>query len=145
MVKESKGKHQGENKVVQARHMLVSAGFGAALLVVLMGAAAAASLWLDLPQGRMRFVAIPLAGFAAFFAGYMNVRPRRTQGLAFGALAAAVLYLPVMLAAVAVTREAPGFGAVITLLVMILGGAVGGIVAANRTSPRHSAKPRKRQ
>ena len=127
-----------------ARHMLVSAAFGTGLLAVLMLAAAMLSLWLDLPQGRMGLVAIPLAGLAAFVAGYLNVRPRRTQGLAFGVMAAAALYLPVLLAAVVVSRQAPGFSAVITLLVMLLCGAVGGVVAANRTDAGQSGKPRKR-
>lgn len=140
MVKESKG---SIGEIV--RHMLISAGFGAGLLMVLMLIAAAASLWLDLPHGRMGFVAIPLTGLAAFFAGYMNVRPRRTQGLAFGVLAAAVLYLPVLFAAMILSREAPGFSALITLLVMLLCGAVGGVAAANRTTPRQSGKPRKRK
>ena len=144
-MKESKGRHQSNGKMGLARHMLVSAALGAGLLAVLMGAAAMASLWLDLPQGRMGLVAIPLAGLAAFFAGYMNVRPRRTQGLVFGMLAAAALYVPVMLAAAAVAREAPGFSALVTLLAMLLCGAVGGVVAANRASPGKSAKPRKRK
>ena len=143
-MKESKGRHQGGGRMGLARHMLVSAGLGAGFLAVLIGAAAMVSLWLDLPQGRMGLVAVPLAGLAAFVAGYFNVRPRRTQGLAFGVMAAAALYLPVLLAAVAVSRRAPGFGAVVTLLVMLLCGAVGGVVAANRTSAGHSGKPRKR-
>ena len=143
--RESKGKHQQDsNKAALARRALISAGMGFVLLAVLMTLAAAASLRLDFPQGRMSLVAIPIAGLAAFVAGYLNVRPRRTQGLAFGVLAAAALFLPTILAAAIISRETPGIAAFITLAVMLLCGAAGGVVAANKT-PSKSAKARKKK
>ena len=134
-----------------ARRLLVSAGLGFALLAVLICIAAAAALRLDIPRERMGLVAIPLAGLAAFASGYLNVRPARRQGLAFGMLAAAALYLPVLALSLAISREGPGAAAVLLLLAMLLCGAAGGITAANRsggssrsTLSGHGGKARKR-
>ena len=129
-----------------ARRTAVSAGAGFALLALLCCAAAALCLRFDLPQERMGLVAIPLAGLAAFAAGYLNVRPVRRQGMVLGMLAAAALYLPVLAAALVISRAAPGLRALVLLLAMLLCGAAGGIVAANRaaTPSRYGTKTRKR-
>jgi len=145
-IKEAKGKkHDKEARQAPfVRRLLISAGSGFVLLAVLLCAAAAVCLRLDVAQGRMGLIAIPLAGFAAFAAGYFNVRPVRRQGLAFGMLAAVALYLLVLVAALVVSGGAPGLNAVLLLPVMLLCGAAGGIVAANRVSQR-STKTRKRK
>ena len=131
-----------------ARRLAVSAGMGFALFGLLILAAAGICLALDAAQDRLNLVAIPLAGVAAFAAGYLNVRPLRRQGLVFGMLAAAALYLPLLLAAMAVTHAAPGVNAVLLLLAMLPCGAAGGIFSANRagtSSSKRSAKARNRR
>lgn len=131
-----------------ARRLLASAGMGLALFALLALLAAAVCLKLDLPRERMGFAAIPLAAIAAFAAGYLNVRAQRKQGLVFGMLAAAALYLPLLLAAMAVTHAAPGVNAVLLLLAMLPCGAAGGIFSANRagtSSSKRSAKARNRR
>lgn len=128
------------------RRLLIAVGVSALLFAALMCIAAALCLKLDMAQQRLGFVAIPLAALSAFAAGYLMVRPIRRQGLVFGMLAAAALYLPVLAAALLMSRGAPGLSAVLTLLAMLFGGSLGGIFAANRSSAsqRKSVKHRKR-
>ena len=131
-----------------ARRLLKSTGLGFGLFAALTLIAAAVCMKLDAAQDRLHLVAIPLAGVAAFTAGYLNVRPVRKQGMVFGMLAAAALYLPVLVTSLLVSGAAPGMNAVVLLLLMLLCGTVGGICAANRSggaaAHRKSVKTRNR-
>jgi len=120
-----------ENKALLTR-LAVSAGVGLVVFALLMLAAAAVCLALDLPQERLAWVGIPLAALAAFTAGYLHVRPLRKQGLLSGLLSGAALYAGVLLLAVIVSRAALGVNAVLLLMAALLGGAAGGVFAANR-------------
>lgn len=144
--KEPKAKRPNEDTISSlARRVMISAGFGFALLAVLLSAAALLSLRLDIPTARLGLLAIPLAGIAAFVTGYLNVRPVRRQGLMFGILGAAALYVLVLLAATALSRGSPGLSAVILLVVMLLAGAAGGVAAANKSAvAQQNKKKRKR-
>jgi len=128
----------------------VSAGVGLAVFAVLLLAAAAVCLRLDVPRERLPWVGIPLAAAAAFLAGYLHVRPLRKQGLLSGLLSGAALYVGALVLAAAVSRTALGSNAVLLLLATLLGGAAGGIFAANRrpAQPRggksRAGKPRRR-
>jgi len=124
-----------------------SAGVGLAVFALLLLGAAAVCLRLDLPQERLAWVGIPLAAAAAFLAGYLHVRPLRKQGLLSGLLSGAALYAGVLLLAVAVSRASLGVGAVLLLLATLLGGAAGGIFAANRRpgEGRGSSRKNKRR
>jgi len=138
-------KVKADDRSVFARHMLISVGVGLVLLAALLCAGAIIALRMDIARSHMAFVAIPLAGLAAVVTGYVYVRPKRAQGLLFGALAGAALYLPLLAAGVVISRAAPGTNAIILLPVMLLCGAIGGIVAANRGgATRKSVKSRKR-
>ena len=120
-----------ENKALLTR-LAVSAGAGLAVFALLLPAAAAVCLALDLPQERLAWAGIPLAAAAAFTAGYLHVRPLRKQGLLSGLLSGAALYAGVLLLAAAVSRATLGVNAVLLLLAALLGGGAGGVFAANR-------------
>jgi len=133
-----------EQKALLAR-LAASAGVGLAVFALLLLAAAAVCLRLDVPRERLAWVGIPLAAAAAFLAGDLHVRPLRKQGLLCGLLSGAALYVGVLLLAVAVSRAALGVNAVLLLLATLLGGAAGGIFAANRRpAERRGSKPRRR-
>lgn len=115
------------------RRVLLGAGLGALLFCALLLPAAAVCLRLDLKRELLPLVAIPLAGVAAAFAGCCSVRSARKQGLPTGTLAAGALYIAVLLAAWLAVRGPLGLSAVALLLTMLLGGALGGIAAANKS------------
>jgi len=120
-----------ESKALLAR-LAVSAGVGLAVFALLLLAAAAVCLAMDLPQERLAWVSIPLAAAAAFTAGYLHVRPLGKQGLLSGLLSGAALYAGVLLLAAVVSRAPLGVNAVLLLLAALLGGSAGGVFAANR-------------
>ena len=120
-----------ESRALLAR-LAVSAGMGLAVFALLLLAAAAVCLALDLPRERLPWVSIPLAAAAAFAAGYLHVRPLGKQGLLSGLLSGAALYAGVLLLAAAVSRATLGVNAVLLLLAALLGGSAGGVFAANR-------------
>ena len=133
-----------EQKALLAR-LTASAGVGLIVFALLLLAAAALCLRLDLPRERLPWMGIPLAAAAAFLAGDLHVRPLRRQGLLSGLLSGAALYAGVLLLAAVISRAPLGVNAVLLLLATLLGGAAGGIFAANRRpSESRGTKPRRR-
>ena len=120
-----------EQKALLVR-LAASAGIGLIVFALLLLAAAAVCLKLDLPRERLAWVGIPLAAAAAFLAGDLHVRPLRKQGMLLGLLSGAALYAGVLLLAAVISRASLGVNAVLLLLATLLGGAAGGIFAANR-------------
>jgi len=142
--KPQKQENKKDQKALLVR-LAVSAGVGLAVFALLLAAAAAVCLRLDLPREHLAWVGIPLAAAGAFLAGDLHVRPLRKQGLLSGLLSGAALYVGVLLLAVAVSRAPLGANAVLLLLATLLGGAAGGIFAANRRpSEGHGARTRRR-
>ena len=112
--------------------LAASAGVGLAVFALLLLAAAALCLRLDLPREHLPWIGIPLAAVSAFLAGDLHVRPLRKQGLLSGLLSGAALYVGVLLLATVISRAPLGVNAVLLLLGTLLGGAAGGVFAANR-------------
>ena len=137
-LKERKANHGGW-KPVACRLGLCTA-LGLVLLAGLLAVAAAVCLRLDAAPAVLPMAAIPLAGAAAFAAAVFFVSAERRQGLVMGALAAAALYLFMLVAALILSKVAIGLNAVILLLVMLFCGAAGGVFAANQIS-----KPKRRR
>jgi len=131
-----------ESKALLAR-LAVSAGMGLAVFTLLLLAATAVCLALDLPQERLAWIGIPLAAVAAFAAGYLHVRPLGKQGLLSGLLSGAALYAGILLLAAAISRAPLGVNAVLLLLGALLGGSAGGVFAANRR-PAEKRNPARR-
>jgi putative membrane protein (TIGR04086 family) len=123
----------------------LSLGVGLALLAALLAAGAAVCLRLDTAQAMLSLAAIPLAGGAAFVAAFLNVRRLRRQGLLMGVVAAAALYICVLVVALPLSRVRLGTNAVLLLLAMLFCGAVGGIFAANRPALGSGARKRRRK
>ena len=129
-----------EGRALMTR-LAVSAGAGLAVFALLLLAATAVCLSLDLPQEHLAWAGIPLAAVAAFTAGYLHVRPLGKQGLLSGLLSGAALYAGVLLLAAAVSRVPLGVNAVLLLLATLLGGGAGGVFAANRRpAERHGGR-----
>ena len=127
-----------------AVRLITSTALGLVLLTGLLAAAAAVCLRLDVPQAVLPWVAIPLAGAAAFAAAVFFVSAERRQGLVTGILTAAVLYVFVLAAALVFSKAALGMNAVLLLLVMLLCGAAGGVFAANRISEPKRRRAKKK-
>jgi putative membrane protein (TIGR04086 family) len=115
------------------RRVLLGAGLGALVFCVLLPPMLYVCLRFDFREELLPLVVIPAAALAAALAGYCSVRPTRKQGLPTGMLAAGVLYVALLLAAWLTVRGALGLNAVVLLLAMLLGGALGGILAANKS------------
>ncbi len=115
------------------RRVLGGAALGALLFCALLLPAAAICLRLDLQRELLPLVSIPLAALSAAAAGYASVRSSRKQGLPTGLLAASALYVAVLLLSWLTVRGSLGPNAVALLLTMLLGGALGGIFAANKS------------
>ncbi|MDR2753857.1 MAG: TIGR04086 family membrane protein [Oscillospiraceae bacterium] len=129
---------------VFVRRLTCAAAVGLALFTVLTLAAATLCLSVDVPREKLTLVALPIAVLGAAAAGFLHVRPTRRQGLLQGLLAAALLYVLVLTAALVLTRQTLGTHAVLLLLAMLGGGAVGGVFAANRPVSEKRARHRPR-
>ena len=114
------------------KRILISTVLGALVFAALLLPAAVICLQLDLPPEFLPIIAIPLAGIAAAIAAYAAVRPVRKQGLMVGALTAAALYVVLLLASWMNIQGPLGLNAVLLLLTMLLGGALGGVASANK-------------
>ncbi|MDR2647113.1 MAG: TIGR04086 family membrane protein [Oscillospiraceae bacterium] len=128
-----------------AARLLVSTLLSGAFFFALLSLGSVLAWQLDLKTDTLPFLAIPLAGIAAFVAGYVGVRAERKQGLLIGALCAAILYAVLLLISMAASDGAFGGHAVALLLVMLIGGVFGGILAANSEQKKPKKRVRKRK
>ena len=110
----------------------VRASVCAVIYFVIMAVFAAVSLKLDLPRDKDIIFSMISAGLTAAAAGYIAVKHTRKNGMAMGAFACIPCILIITVVSSLVSSSLPGVKALILAGVMIICGALGGILAANQ-------------
>ena len=128
-------KHDNTSKN-KTKNILISSAIRASvcsvIYFVLSAVFAAVSLKLDLPRDKDIIFSLISAGVTAAAAGYVTVRPVKKNGLALGAFACLPCFLIITLVSALTASKLPGVKLLVFTAVMLLFGALGGILAANQ-------------
>lgn len=89
-----------------------------------------------IPQAMIQPLILASCALGAFMGGFVTVRILRAQGLMFGILSGLLLFAIVCLVSVIAIREPFSTFAFVKGILMMLAGAIGGIVAVNKRSKR---------
>ncbi len=108
----------------------VLVGVVSCLLVLLLMAAVLAAG--DIARSAITPLAVSAAVFAALVGGFLTARLRGENGWLFGAACGLILYVLVMLTGLVMTHQLKGGYAFLKLALMVLAGAVGGVLGVNR-------------
>lgn len=90
----------------------------------------------QMPQSLLQPITVFIAAVGAFFAGYVAAGMAKERGLIFGSGAGFFLFILLFLAGLAVTKESVSAFMLTKGLIMILTGAIAGILSVNRKSKR---------
>ena len=123
-----------ENPVFGAlRSIVIGSVAGAALCAALLGLCALGFVSSGhIPQSLISPIVIALSAISSFMAGFVAAKISRKRGLAYGALAGLLLFLLFLLSGIIAYHEAVSAGVILRMLVMVLSGALGGLVAVNK-------------
>ena len=116
-------------KIVRPIVIGACAGAIACLLMLLVMAAGMAAQ--NIPKAAVTPMAMVAAAFGSFIAGIVSAKISGERGLLYGAGAALLLYVVVIIAGFAVLQDVRGATMLIKLAVMVGSGAVGGIIGVN--------------
>jgi putative membrane protein (TIGR04086 family) len=89
-----------------------------------------------IPQTMIQPLILVSCALGAFIGGYITVRILRVQGLLFGILSGMLLFVIVCLVSVIAIREPFSTFALVKGVLMMLAGAIGGIIGVNKRSKR---------
>lgn len=129
-----KSKSGGENTVLSAvRAVVIGAVCGAVLCALLLCLCAFAFVSSRLfPQGVIFPLTLIISALGSLLSGIVTAKLQRKRGLLFGALAGLLLFLLFLLAGLLSFQEVLGAAAGTRVLVMVLCGAIGGLLVVNR-------------
>lgn len=89
-----------------------------------------------MPQSVLQPITVFIAAVGAFFAGYTAAKMSKERGLVYGASAGLFLFLLLFFAGLAVTKESVSAFMLTKGLIMVLTGAIAGILSVNKKSKR---------
>jgi putative membrane protein (TIGR04086 family) len=129
-------KHLNENPIFGAvRSIVIGSVAGAALCAALLGAFALAFVSAGhIPQGLISPLVIGISALSAFMAGLITAKISRKRGLAYGALSGLLLFVLFLVSGLIASHEAVSAASGMRLLVMVLSGAIGGLLAVSKKS-----------
>jgi putative membrane protein (TIGR04086 family) len=125
-----------ENSILGAvRSIVIGSVVGAALCAILLGVCALAFVSSGfIPQGVISPMMIALSVISSFIAGFVTAKISRKRGLAYGALSGLLLFILFLVSGLIAYKDAIPFSAWIRMLVMVLSGAIGGLLSINKKS-----------
>lgn len=109
--------------------MLTGSTVGIAVYFALTAAASFVSLKKDTAPEGFGFIDLALGAFAAVLCGFIAVKPIMKKGLIIGALSTMPMYLVISCTCILMTHGGIGMYGWILGGVMLIAGAVGGIIA----------------
>nr|WP_319488108.1 TIGR04086 family membrane protein [uncultured Caproiciproducens sp.] len=129
-------KHLTENPILGAlRSIVIGSVAGAVLCATLLGAFALAFVSAGhIPQNLISPMMLALSVLSAFTAGFATAKISRKRGLAYGALSGLLLFVLFLVSGLIASNEAISFTAGIRMIVMIISGAIGGLLAVSKKS-----------
>ncbi|WP_050698126.1 TIGR04086 family membrane protein [Anaeromassilibacillus senegalensis] len=117
------------------RSIVIGSVVGAVLCAVLLAACAFGFVQAKhIPQFAIDPIIIAVSALSSFVAGYIAARMSKKNGLVLGALSGLFLFLLFLLAGVIALHEAFILSTLTRLAVMVLGGAIGGLIAVSKKS-----------
>lgn len=90
----------------------------------------------QMPQSLLQPLTVLVAALSAFFAGYLAAKFSGERGMLYGAGAAVLLFALLFAAGLAVTKESISAFLITKGVIMVLTGAIAGILAVNKKSRR---------
>jgi len=127
-------KHLSENPIFGAlRSIVIGSVAGAALCAALLGLCALGFVSAGhIPQSLISPMVIALSVFSSFMAGFIAAKVSHKRGLAYGALAGLMLFALFLISGLIASHEALSVNVFMRMLVMVLSGALGGLMAVSK-------------
>lgn len=129
---------RAENPMMDAlKAIVLGACFGAVFCMI--GLIACALVFMgakSIPYQMIQQIVLVICGLGALLSGYLCVRISRKNGLLFGFLAALLLFLLMLLVSVAAIQEPLTQQSLLRGLLMVIAGAIGGVIGVNKKSKR---------
>ncbi|QEY34075.1 TIGR04086 family membrane protein [Caproiciproducens galactitolivorans] len=129
-------KHTAGNPILEAiKAIVIGSVTGALLSAILLGLAALGFVSAgNFSHNVISPMMIALSVLAAFAAGFLTAKVSRKRGLAYGALSGLLLFILYLIAGLVASNEPVSFTAGMRMIVMILSGAIGGLLGVNKKS-----------
>jgi len=112
---------------------MVAGAVVCALLLMVFAAVLAAQ---DIPHMAVTPLAVAAGVIGALAGGFVGARVAGSRGLLVGLAVGALLYLLIMIAGFILLQDVGGVYAIVKLLLLIVGGAVGGLLGVSRRRRR---------
>lgn len=127
-----------ENPVLNAlRPIVIGSVVGAAACMILLICFAFALVMAKhMPQSALQPLTVFVAALGAFFSGYTAAKISKERGLLYGGCAALLLFLLLFAAGLTVAEERMTAVMITKGLIMVITGAIAGILAVNKKSRR---------
>jgi putative membrane protein (TIGR04086 family) len=131
-------RHLKDNPVLGAvRAIVIGSVAGAALCAALLGIFALAFVTSGhIPQGFITPLVIGISALSSFTGGMVSAKISRKRGLAFGALSGLLLFILFLISGLIATREAVSAASAARMFVMLISGALGGLLGVSKKSKR---------
>jgi putative membrane protein, TIGR04086 family/integral membrane protein, TIGR04097 family len=131
-------RHLKDNPVFGAvRAIVIGSVAGAAFCAALLGIFALAFVTSGhIPQGFITPLVIGISALSSFIAGMVSAKISRRRGLAFGALSGLLLFILFLISGLIATHEAVSAASATRMLVMLVSGALGGLLGVSKKSKR---------
>lgn len=128
----------GQKPILSAiRAIIIGAVAGAAVCAVLLALCALAFVSTEnIPHDFLPAFIIAVSVISSFFAGFITAKISKQRGLIYGSMAGLLLFILFLVSGLAASQSTVSSEAFIRLLVMLLSGAIGGLVAVSRKSRR---------
>lgn len=129
-------KHLNENPVFGAlRSIILGTVVGAVLCAALLGAFALAFVSAGhIPQNLISPMMLGLSVLSSFASGFVTAKISHKRGLAYGALSGLLLFALFLISGLIASHEPVSLTAGIRMLVMVISGAIGGLLAVSKNS-----------
>ena len=133
-------------EIASVRAVAIGTLAGAFLCAALMAACAAGfSASGRLPQQMIYAVTLAIIAISSFFSGFVAAKLARERGLLLGGLSALLLAIIFLLCGLLILKQVLTANAATKLLIMVISGAIGGILSVNRKGkrPKSTGKPKR--
>lgn len=129
-------KHTADNPILEAiRAIVIGSVAGALLSAILLGLSALGFVSAgNFSQNVISPMMLALSVLGALTAGFVTAKVSHKRGLAYGAVSGLLLFILYLVAGLIASKEPVSVTAVMRMIVMILSGAIGGLLGVNKKS-----------
>ncbi len=126
-------KHKRFNRLKQtiATRALLSAGWAILIVLLIVLAFAFVLTKIDVPESVISVVTAAALCIGAYVGGYVGAKRNRRNGLLLGVLCGAFIFMILFLLSIIFAKSTEGLSGGAKLFLVLLCGAVGGIVGVN--------------